>query len=457
MSLNLPKEISSIPDTDLSPIVDQFNNKLLIPTKKINYTHSLNDFEIYLAGNSTKGGLMIGKPNIISNDDKKEEEKNSLQNSFDVENNDKIWPNLIKFTRETIPIPLQQDEYVEFVSCGIQHLVLATNFSKCYLFGDYIYGNNSSLSLNFIFGHPLPFDFNNNLNNNDKNNSSQLNCKITHLDGGEQFVIVKDELNRFWYSGKFNFGNGMDKAYYEFLQLGMGHLLNNDKITRVIAGGRHAAVCVDDRFIYSIGSNSSGQLGNVKVFMGVSDWEKKFDDYYFVKTEWNLNGEYFVKELACSGYYTLIMTKCGKLFKTTESGPIEQILTDIIEKPLTIGTDWTSGFILLQNGKCYKTNDGIQKENVKMLENFNLNSELKLSCGTGYMSSCYALYSNDSAKFAVNVCETEIVSLKPNLPIVHIKTSGEINLVYCCKKKVNVMQQKLHETKGLFDINFIIQ
>ncbi|KAL9656055.1 hypothetical protein ABK040_007673 [Willaertia magna] len=411
MQQNPPQISQDIPTTELIKEVDPFNNnnKFLIPTKKTNNTHSSNDFEIYLSGTSKRGGLMVGKSN----------------NQHDYTKEAVPLPYFIKFTRETIPIPLQNDEYVEFISCGLQHLVIATNFSKCYLFGDYVYYSGGITTTNFIFCHPLQF----------KVNDNTLHCKITHFDSGEQYVILKDELNRFWYSGKFAFGCGEDEGYYEFLQLQLGELLDelkiNKQITKMVAGGRHAAVCVDDKFIYCIGNNFCNQLGIPQIVANnEDDVQKKTEDFHFVKAQWNLNERYQVKELACSGFYTIILTKCGLLFTTKENGQI-QLITDTVEKPLTIGTD------------C------------ELFNNLNLN-ELKLSSGTGFMNDIHALYNENIVKFnATDVFKKVTIELKPKLPVVHVKISGEINLVYCCKNKTSTMPKKLFKTNGLYDIGIV--
>ncbi|KAL9647530.1 hypothetical protein ABK040_006888 [Willaertia magna] len=285
-------------------IKDKINN-LYIPVQHQVISQTAADFEIYLSGQSIKGGLMLGKSIII---DGKEIDTSKTE----------ILPYFIKFTKENIPITLQYDEYVQFISCGLQHSVLATNYSKCYLFGDFKYNMDFTES-GFHFALNLPFKIN-------ENTLYNLPCKITHLDCGEQFVIIKDELNRFWFAGKSGFGNG-ENYFFEFLQLNNGSelqldLTKSNNITKVVAGGRHAAICIDDKFIYAIGNNYHNQLGfgnSATETFSSSVNVGGIDGFSFVKFEWNLKEEYRVKDLTCSGNSTIILTKCGKVFKTMRS------------------------------------------------------------------------------------------------------------------------------------------
>ncbi|KAL9656524.1 hypothetical protein ABK040_005286 [Willaertia magna] len=416
--------------------IDELNNHLIIPTNKTNnYLYSSTDFEIYLSGISKKGGLMV------------DNEKYCKERTF---------PYFIKFTKENIPIPLLNEEYVEFIRCGLQHLIIATNLSKCYLFGDFQFEDYNPNHL--ILGQQLLFK----LNNGDLINN-QLNYKITHLDCGEQYVIVKDELNNFWFAGRTNFGNGHD-IFYEFNKLNGGQLLNdlnkNSLITRVVAGGRHLAVCMNDQFIYTIGNNYYNQLGikkksEIKIYPNVE--VNNLNEMSFVKAEWNLNGEYKVKELTCSGNATIILTKCGRIFKTLQSQELLSQINLINIPIITIGTEWNGALVLLQNNKFYKLSDykSEYSENCFLIENANL-MDIKLSTGTGSADEMFACYTDNQVKFTEGSYEVLIspktYELRTNLPIVHVQLSEEIYLVYCCKKKVNEFQSKLFKTKGLTDI-----
>ncbi|KAL9653079.1 hypothetical protein ABK040_006298 [Willaertia magna] len=412
-------------DLSLEERVDELNNQLLIPNYKTNYHYSSTDFEIYLGGFSARGGLMIS--------------------GF---NRKETWPYFIKFTKDNIPIPLQNEEYVEFIKCGLQHLVIATNFSKCYLFGDFKYIiDNFDLNL----CQPLLFKV--------SYTPNHLNYKITHLDCGEQFIIVKDELNNFWYAGKSNFGNSRKVYYYDFTLLNGGILLsdlNSNKhyiITKVIAGGRHVAVCVNDQFIYTIGNNYSNQLG-IRDYRKTLSKKSNLCDFSFMKADWNLNGEYYVQELACSGSSTIILTKCGKIFKTNEDQELLTLITDIVDQPISIGTEWEGAVILLQSQKLHLLLDDeikVKDSTGILLENTNL-QELKLSTGTGSMKEMFACYSDKEVKFKK---KEETITLKTKLPIMHVQLSSEIYLVFC-KKNRNEVQRKLFNTKGLVDIDFIL-
>ncbi|KAL9653164.1 hypothetical protein ABK040_006380 [Willaertia magna] len=406
----------------LEELFDELNNQLLIPpNNKTNNHYSSTDFEIYLGGLSSRGGLMIS-----DGLDRKE-----------------TWPYFIKFTKDNIPVPLQNKEYVEFIKCGLQHLVIVTNFSKCYLFGDFKY---NLVNYKIITCQPILFKIN--------SLPELLKYKITHLECGEQFTIVKDELNNFWYAGKSNFGS-VKEVYYDFTLLNGGQLLNdlnkNYKITKVVAGGRHVAVCVNDQIIYTIGNNYSNQLGikNKNTLLTVKNLN--LSDFCFMKAVWNLNGEYCVKELACSGSSTIILTKCGKIFKTFKNRELLTLMTNIVDQPITIGTEWEGATILLQNKKLLY-NDEIKDSTNILLENVNL-QELKLSTGTCSTKEMFVCYSNNEVKFKK---KDEIINLKTKLPILYVQLSSEIYLVFC-KKNRNEFQRKLFNAKGLVDIDFILQ
>ncbi|KAL9645406.1 hypothetical protein ABK040_002605 [Willaertia magna] len=414
---------------------DEFQKNLLIPKEIKNTTISSNTFEIYLSGKSTKCGLMIGKGDI----------ENKIEDFY----NESSWPYFIKFTRETVPIPLQNNEYVKFISCGLQHLVIATNLSKCYLFGDYLYGNNI-YSGNKIKEQDYHYCF---LLQFNKINT----LRITHLDCGEQYVIVKDELNRFWYSGKNGFGEDYSETcFYSFIQLNSGELQLNETITKVVAGGRHAAICVDDKFIYTIGNNYFNQLGtNRSPVKNKTKNEYEMCNYAFVKADWNEDGNYIVQELACSGNATVVLTKCGKIFKSSQSSQQFTLINNCQDKIIAIGTSWSeivlatteSNKITLlgdYNEEFLETNDSIKS---KLFGG----REMKLFSGTGDSESFGSFVGNQVKIFK----GSESVKIETQVPIKEIKFSGEIALIFCLKEKTDVMQEKLFKTIGLFDIDFI--
>ncbi|KAL9652957.1 hypothetical protein ABK040_015472 [Willaertia magna] len=435
MSIKHLENLSSL--IKLTKLKKDEKHKLYIPDQKTNQKRTNDDFEIYLSEESEKGGLMLGKAINISG-------RRTTTYST------KIWPYFVKFTRENIPIPLQQDEYVEFISCGYQHLILATNHSKCYLFGDF--NCSSDREKGFHFGTNLPFKF--------KETVSELSCKITHLDCGERFVIIKDEFNRFWFAGKTGFNYS-----YEFLQLDGGELdedLNKfTKITKVVSGGNHVAICVDDKIIYTIGNNYNSQLGfgrNSNRIVKYSEDVFDIKGFSFVKCEWNLNNEYQVKELVCSGNSTAILTKCGKLFKTMQTKDKAMCSFQLINpisatmEVLTLGSQWSNVICLANDGNIYKIGDNdtdLQRDDFKKDLFFikqNLN-KLKLSQGT--TTTYLGCHTENEVRISR---QNGVVSLKTNLPVSHVKISGQIMLIFCLKKQLNYLQSNLFKVDGLFDI-----
>ncbi|KAL9648416.1 hypothetical protein ABK040_014037 [Willaertia magna] len=416
--------------TPLITQIDKHQNKLLIPKQTHNFNFSSNnDFEIYLSGVSTKCGLMIGKGSITQNEE--EEDKPILKDYF----KESPWPYFLKFTRENIPITLQKEEYIKLVSCGLQHLIIVTNFSKCYLFGDISYEINDHRH----FAQLLPFQMNDNTLQN------QLNCKITNLDCGEQYVILKDELNRFWYYGRNSFGCGPNPVQFHFTQLNRGELKETDNIKKLVAGGRHAAVNVNDKFIYCIGNNYYYQLGTHRNGSNV-----------FVKADWNLDEKYTIKMLECSGNSTIVLTTCGKLFKTYQSKYLTLVNSN--ERILTIGTDWSNMFFLTAKGSIWRVGDRV--DDLKEVDSIKINlftknnnyKDIKLFTGTS--SSCFGMFNEKEAFISRNGSKTE--RLITNLPIINIKISGEIVLVFCSKEeKLSNIQSKLFNINGLFDIKLV--
>ncbi|KAL9648434.1 hypothetical protein ABK040_014054 [Willaertia magna] len=431
--------------TPLIKQIDKHQNKLLIP-KQTHYLSSNNNFEIYLSGVSTKCGLMIGKGKVISQNEKEEKEeenKDYFQES--------TWPYFLKFTKENIPITLQKEEYIKLVSCGLQHLIIVTNFSKCYLFGDFIYGNNNytgyGISENdYHFAQLLPFQMNDNTLQN------QLNCKITDLDCGEQFAILKDELNRFWYCGKYGFGNGSNAMQFHFTQLNKGELKEINVIKKVVAGGRHVAVNVNDKFIYCIGNNYYNQLGTNRSNPNT----EVLSTFSFVKADWNLDEKFNIQDLACAGNSTIVLTKCGKIFKTFQSN---SILTEVPcnERILTIGTDWSNALFLSETGNIWSVGDYNEalggSDNMKnyLFRTNNNYKEMKLFNGTG--QTCFGVFNGREAIISDHSNTEKLIS---EFPVVNIKISGEITLVFCLKEgKLNNFQSKLFNVRGLFDIDFL--
>ncbi|KAL9658062.1 hypothetical protein ABK040_012300 [Willaertia magna] len=414
---------------DLERCVDTFQNKLLIAKRKTNSKFPSNQFEIYL-----------GEPN--SN-----------------------WPYFSKITRETLPVPLEQGEFIKLISGGKQFIVIVTNFSKCYMFGDFLFTNASR---NRIVGELLAF----------KENDSNLlqnqlkNCKITHLDCGESFIILKDDLNRFWYAGKSCFGKfiGEHKCYYEFIQLNYGDLIdeieNNCQIDKVVAGEFHVAICVDDKYIYCIGNNFNKQLGISNDQIDSS--QRKLSDFSFKQSEWNLNAEFKVKELACSRGATIILTTCGKLFKTYQHWNYWELIVPVklvsgVQKILTVGTNdqittaiSSKGRIsLVEDGNTYLDNASSTLNKCKFP-----NKLLEMKLGTGQGDSNYIIsYIENEAK-VMKIDSREIITLKTELPIHYVKTSEKYLIIFCFNGRASIDDFKAKllsasNSEKLFDIKFL--
>ncbi|KAL9641493.1 hypothetical protein ABK040_013417 [Willaertia magna] len=439
----------------LTPIIDKQNNKLLIPNPTTTNTNSSstnnnNQFEIYIGGSTLSGALMINSSSIINND----------QNNKYPVSNEETWPYLIKFTRENISIPLQHDEYIKFISCGYNQLVVSTNFSKCYLFGFY----HESIEQ---FCRLLPFK----LSKNDDNSlQNRLNCKITHLQCGEQFVILKDELDRLWYTGITRFGYSSLDESLNFTLLDLGDelkelLIQNNKITKVVAGGRHAVICVNDYLIFTIGNNYYNQLGygrNIKKIVDEVDISSYSD--FFVKVNWNLDKNYKVKELICSGNETGVLTSCGKFFRTAEPFGDDNCSLKLIEIPkriVTVGANWSNFFVMTEKkGYYYKTykvySSTFEKEEYQNpifdhLKDKKNNTSMKLVSGTNSNDFC-GLFNEREVRLMDKSIWKEIIVLKTELPIISVTSAYNVTVVFCKKELVCDMQRKLFKTKGLFDI-----
>ncbi|KAL9644620.1 hypothetical protein ABK040_015359 [Willaertia magna] len=431
-------------DGILSLEQDEFNNTLYIP-KNINY-YSSSDFEIYLAGLSTKGGLMLG------------------------ENNDQFikrstMPNFIKFTKENIPISLQTGETIQFVKSGLQFTILITNFSNCYLFGDFFFTEPVHVKPHQCH-HGLLLKF---------HKIKKLNGKIIPAVCGEQFILLKDEINRFWYCGKPRFGTSEDtevtKLKFKLLDNYETVIQNvKDKITHVSAGGRHAVVCVNEQILYSIGNNYSCQLGFVNENNINTDNIDNLDYHgKFIKINWNERNDLFIDKINCCGNNTIILTKCGKLFATvsyeTEPGKSSfQLIPCNGMNLCNIGTSWDYAFFTTSENKIYgyRAND----DKLSTLEQlFGINQlmldkdkETKISTGTN-SNNIFCYYTENE----VIIKEHNFTSLrntyvlKTGLPIVEVLMSGEITAVLCRKKKIDTMQVNLFKTNGLFDILLLFE
>ncbi|KAL9648217.1 hypothetical protein ABK040_009221 [Willaertia magna] len=398
--------------------MSDINDQLIIPPSI--REDNTNNFELYLSGYSTKGALMIGK------------ELNHLYSRKST------WPKFLKFTQENIPIPLENDETIQLVSCGIQNVILVTNHSKCYLFGDFKFGSYfSSYCMikeeDFHYGTLLPFRMNN------STVCDKLNCKITHLDSGETFSIIRDDYNRYWYCGKRNFTINQN-VIFEFRQLNNGELklINNEKVTHFVVGGKHAVVCVDETTIFTIGNNFSSQLGKGQILL-----DNSFDK--FIKVNWNEDKQLLVKQVVANGSSTIILTKCGKIFSTITSlnnniCSFQEVISPFVEDFNYLGCSWGCGYITSKSGGIYPIDEG-------RILNFTRigGEEIKLFTGTNNSSKAFGFYTDNEAQLFDNDYSFKVNSsiVKTNLPIVYTKMSQELKLIFCARNNCKDLQFKL--------------
>ncbi|KAL9653564.1 hypothetical protein ABK040_000484 [Willaertia magna] len=437
---------------------DQEHKKLLIPQTITNHTIANSDFEIYLGGMSTVGGLMIGSAIIINEEDENKKYKNYKLDS--------TFPYFIKFTRENIPVPLQNDEFIEFIGSGARYLIIITNLLNCYLFGNFL----TEGKLNYNFCKVLQFKINDN-----NTLQKKLNCKITHLVTAPQFIVLKDEFNRFWYCGKTNFGaysyyiNYSDIIYNEFIQLNIGDTLQqelnneNNKVTKIVTGETHVLICINNKFIYGIGNNKYSQLGvkqNETFNLNHTNLDC-INKYNFVKADWNLNGEYTVKQLECSNDETIILTKCGKIFASTRHYYWNTFkLIETTEKPIRIFIDCHNIRLLTENNQFLYMNGNYIGEDYSnfyelVQENKQMNNkQIKFGKALGIESAkkWSAMYCDKDIYFMKD--NKDLITLRMDWEITSVCISGEINLIFCFKKKSNLFKQILFSSaKELSDID----
>ncbi|KAL9658185.1 hypothetical protein ABK040_013097 [Willaertia magna] len=414
----------------IKEVEDEFHNKLLILNQKTNDTfhNEKNNFEIYLSGINYNGILMLGKEN------------SKLYSTTT------IFPKFLKFTKENIPIPLQKDETIEHFENGNYFLIITTSFSKCYLFGNFLYANKFESS----HGKLLTFQL------EDKTIVNQLPCKITHVKSGISFIILKDEYNRFWYCGFLNFNPYGHHVSFTFELLDRGELLvdlkkkGGNRITHFEMFEKSAIVCVNDRYLYGIGCNENGQLG-----LGSNENSTALKK--FVKIKWNLNGNLKVKEIKFNCNSTFILTTCGKIFKTIfKKGNGKNCTLQCINENnydeewnqiISMGSSDCYCYFLSKNGAirflCYKDNylsnfkwtyDHINfNGNLEIRKYFNDFRSVKLFQVNALKPFRIGLY-NDKKAIIINYETKTITELTSNFLIVNAKIVGEIISLFCLRE-----------------------
>ncbi|KAL9641517.1 hypothetical protein ABK040_013438 [Willaertia magna] len=244
---------------------------------------------------------------------------------------------------------------------------------------------------------------------------------------------------------------------------------NNNKITKVVTGGRHAVICVNDYLIFTIGNNYYNQLGygrNIKKIVTKKNGDEvdisSYSDF-FVKVNWNLDKTYRVKELICSGNETGVLTSCGKFFRTAEPFGNDNCSLKLIEIPnriVTVGANWSNFFVATENDGSYKTYKVYsEKEEYQnpifnhLKDKKNNTSLMKLVSGTNSNDFC-GLFNEREVRLMDKSIWKEMIVLKTELPIVSVTSAYNVTVVFCKKELVCDMQRKLFTTKGLFDIDF---
>lgn len=291
---------------------------------------------------------------------------------------------------------------------------------------------------------------------------------------GEQFVSVRDCIDRIWYCGIANFGTGSSESFYCFVDLRLREAIDgqsdsgdflNRKITHFRVGGRHICVCIDNHTIYSIGANYYGQLCNDQndTYASVGDTLQNIQEYKFVRALWNRTKQYRVMDIGCSGNMTCVVTTCGRIFKTSnvsssfssENGTLNEI--NINGLPLAVSGTWTHILIHTNNEQVVKLSDSHQIEDVTPIS-FKYNcppTELRFSKGTNSNGEYY-LHTSDTL---YNSTGNQV--LKTSLPIYFCKVTSEITMILCGSgksgKKVREFLKNLYHCKGLHDVTVIAQ
>ncbi|KAL9655473.1 hypothetical protein ABK040_011868 [Willaertia magna] len=284
--------------------------------------------------------------------------------------------------------------------------------------------------------------------------SSEYNLETTFT--GETTLICPEECIRSYSNQKEHEIKQVflkeEHCCYEFKLLDNGELIlnNNNVVSHFVVGGRHLVVCVDKTTLYTIGNNSSSQLGK--------GCDNSFNE--FIKVNWNEDKQYFVKQIAVTASATIILTECGKLFSTFKSlsnsfCSFKYIPASIIFKD--ISSSWNSFNAISENGIIYAIDKGAIKE--LYLCGFNVEEEnYKLFPGTFSYSKYFGIYT-DYKFTALEFKEGKYnaVSINTNLPIISTRLTGELKLVFCVKNSLSIddFQMKLYKCKGFKDITFL--
>ncbi|KAL9641492.1 hypothetical protein ABK040_013417 [Willaertia magna] len=319
---------------------------------------------------------------------------------------------------------------------------------------------------------PNPTTTNTNSSSTNNNNQFEIYIGGSTLSGAlminSSSIINNDQNNKYPVSNEETWPSLDESLNFTLLDLGdelKELLIQNNKITKVVAGGRHAVICVNDYLIFTIGNNYYNQLGygrNIKKIVDEVDISSYSD--FFVKVNWNLDKNYKVKELICSGNETGVLTSCGKFFRTAEPFGDDNCSLKLIEIPkriVTVGANWSNFFVMTEKkGYYYKTykvySSTFEKEEYQNpifdhLKDKKNNTSMKLVSGTNSNDFC-GLFNEREVRLMDKSIWKEIIVLKTELPIISVTSAYNVTVVFCKKELVCDMQRKLFKTKGLFDI-----
>ncbi|EFC49236.1 predicted protein [Naegleria gruberi] len=394
------------------------------------------DYEVYFSGKSINGSLLTG----------------SLEA--------KKLDGFEKFTKygggDAKKILIPKGQALKFIDIGLQFTVIMTNLNEAFLYGDFVYGS-SSADINPL-GRQLSILMTPEVKiNNFPYEPVAMLC-------GEQFVAVLDSCNRLWYCGiETHIGTASNNCTYDFVEIGLKKYLEtefNDETTHIThfrVGGRHLCLCINNRTIISTGANYFGQLGIINTPDLVpsvlpSTVVDALYSYTFVKS-WNEDGKYRVRDVACSGNMTAILTECGKLFKTCNaSEPIQAVVLDGFSLT-TIGGNWTHILAHTSKNQMMGITDNhvtefFSESPIKNCDN------LQISTGTN-SNYTYFIYSNNELYEPRNPNPV----LKSSLPIVVCKMTSKATMVLCmnCKNNKSIVAMKRNMlqctvSQGLSDI-----
>lgn len=102
--------------------------------------------------------------------------------------------------QNTEPLPIPNNEGLRSIDVGLQFTVIMTTSFKVYVFGDYVYGSTSS-AMNNPAGNLIRVMQTTSEEGKTVELSDRFTVEPLEMHCGEQFVCVRDCMDRVWYSG----------------------------------------------------------------------------------------------------------------------------------------------------------------------------------------------------------------------------------------------------------------